>query len=430
MIRPKSKEFAARLTVLVAGDFLIGWAALRVAAEVRNRLADTPLHISAERIALYAGSLIVAMSLSGFYHARVTARARPSFITAVVIQIALVAMGGAALALPLSRTILLSVPVVELALLPLSRRVFAIVAPIRPRETILLGDAEDVRIALAGIRMAADRRLRVVEDGAPSLGDLETPAAAETLQQIEEVILVSPRADPSVRTSLLRIRGARGFLMLASHVDALLASRTRGWIGDLPLVSVAADCGHGLSAIVKRFVDVVLSALLLAASAPLWLAATLAILIDDGRPVLVRQKRLGLRGEPYGMWKFRSMRGDAESGGDDENRITRAGLLLRRYHLDELPQLLNVLAGDMSLVGPRPERPDLVAKIVQDVPDFDLRLLVRPGIAGLAQVSADYESRPEVKLRYDLMYMCNWSLWSDFQLMLRAVSTSLAGTGR
>jgi lipopolysaccharide/colanic/teichoic acid biosynthesis glycosyltransferase len=115
---------------------------------------------------------------------------------------------------------------------------------------------------------------------------------------------------------------------------------------------------------------------------------------------------------------------------EGQNRVTRSGALLRRYHLDELPQLLNVLWGDMSLVGPRPERPELVASILRDVPDFDLRSLVRPGIAGLAQVSSEYDTRPEVKLRYDLMYMCDWSVWLDFRLMLRAVSSSLAGTGR
>ena len=113
-----------------------------------------------------------------------------------------------------------------------------------------------------------------------------------------------------------------------------------------------------------------------------------------------------------------------------EGRVTRVGALLRRYHLDELPQLLNVFNGDMSLVGPRPERPELVERILHDVPDFDLRSLIRPGIAGLAQVSAEYETRPEVKLRYDLMYMCDWSIWLDFRLLLHAVSSSLAGTGR
>ena len=120
------------------------------------------------------------------------------------------------------------------------------------------------------------------------------------------------------------------------------------------------------------------------------------------------------------MWKLRSMR---------DGKATRVGSLMRRYHIDELPQLLNVITGDMSLVGPRPERPDIADTIQRDVPDFDLRCLVRPGIAGLAQVSSEYDTHPDVKLRYDLMYMCDWSLMLDFRLLLRSVSTSLSGSG-
>jgi lipopolysaccharide/colanic/teichoic acid biosynthesis glycosyltransferase len=209
--------------------------------------------------------------------------------------------------------------------------------------------------------------------------------------------------------------------MLASHADALLASRMLGWIGDQPLVEVGVSCGYGISAAVKRSIDIAGSVLLMIVTAPLSILSAIAIRLDDGGPIFIRQQRVGLGGESYGMWKFRSMADD---------RITRAGTLLRRYHLDELPQLLNVFSGDMSLVGPRPERPELVIEILRDVPDFDLRCLVRPGIAGLAQVSAEYDTRPEVKLRYDLMYMCDWSVWLDLRLMLRAVSTSLAGTGR
>jgi lipopolysaccharide/colanic/teichoic acid biosynthesis glycosyltransferase len=255
---------------------------------------------------------------------------------------------------------------------------------------------------------------------------------------VEEVIYVSPNADPRIRLELLRIRGPRGFLMLASHVDALIVSTMLGWIGDQPLVEVSIACGYGYAAAIKRAVDVAGSALLILLSSPLWLVIAVATLADSGRPVFIRQKRVGLGGVPYGMRKFRSMRGPADSQpprtldeiAAAEGRVTRVGALLRRYHLDELPQLINVFDGDMSLVGPRPERPELVERILRDVPDFDLRALVRPGIAGLAQVSGEYESRPEVKLRYDLMYMCDWSIWLDFRLLLHAVSSSLAGTGR
>lgn len=197
-----------------------------------------------------------------------------------------------------------------------------------------------------------------------------------------------------------------------------------------PLVEVAVSCGYGVNAAIKRAVDVTGALVLLIVSAPLWLVAAAAIWLEDRGAVIICQLRVGQRGEPYDMWKFRSMHAPSEAGQPNSARLTRIGALLRRYHVDELPQLLNVLLGDMSLVGPRPEQPELGAAITRSVPDFDLRAMVRPGIAGLAQVSAEYDARPEVKLRYDLMYMCDWSVWLDLRLLFRAVSSSLAGMGR
>jgi lipopolysaccharide/colanic/teichoic acid biosynthesis glycosyltransferase len=444
MIRPRSKERALRIAVLVAGDFMIGWGALYAAVALRRNVsfAFTKALLPPEKFALdppivilFSLSLIVALALSGFYRDRVTPRTRPSIITALVIQAALVAMGGTALVRPLPRTVVAAVPIFELIVLPLWRRLLRAIAPIRPRETILLGDRPDVDDALAGLHAAGDQRIRVSASASPRLDQIADPATQALLRDVEEVILVSPDAEPRLRLELLRIRGPRGFLMLASHVDALLASRMRGWIGDQPLVEVAVSCGYGFSAAVKRSIDVVGATLLIIVSAPLWIVASIAVWLDDRRPVLIRQQRVGIGGAPYGMWKFRSMRGPADAeplaGSQVPNeRLTRSGALLRRYHVDELPQLINVLSGDMSLVGPRPERPELVARILRDVPDFDLRSLVRPGIAGLAQVSAEYDTRPEVKLRYDLTYMCDWSVWLDLRLLVRAVSSSLAGTGR
>lgn len=445
MIRPRSKERAFRWSVLVAGDLLIGAGALYAAVEIRRNvaLAFTKSLLPAENfaldlpmLALFAGSLVAALALSGFYHDRVTPRTRPSVITAVVIQVALVALGATALVRPLPRTILIAVALFEILALPLWRRILRRLAPVRPRETILVGERHDIEEALAGLRFAVDQRIRVIEKIELRDGECD-PEARTRVREAEEVICVSPDAEARVRLELLRIRGPRGFLMLASHADALLASPILGWIGDQPLVEVAVGCGYGISAAVKRAIDISVAGLLIILTAPAWLAIAVAIWIDGRRPVFIRQTRVGLGGEPFGMWKFRSMRGPAEPevGAEREellrarSRITRVGALLRPYHLDELPQLLNVLLGDMSLVGPRPERPELVADILREVPDFDLRCLVRPGIAGLAQVSAEYDTRPEVKLRYDLMYMCDWSVWLDLRLMLRAVSSSLSGTG-
>jgi lipopolysaccharide/colanic/teichoic acid biosynthesis glycosyltransferase len=446
MIRPRSKERWFRTAIVIVSDFLIGWGALFAIVELRRNfnltftkslLPVSKFELDAPIVLLFALSLVCALALSGFYHDRVTPRTRPSLVTALVIQAALVAIGATLLVRPLPRTVMFAVPLFELVALPLWRRLLRAVAPIRPRQTILAGDPSDLEHAMAGLRFAGGSRVAIIEEMSLRLDELADPARRARLREAEEVICVSPDSDSRVRLELLRIRGPRGFLMLASHADALLASTMFGWIGDQPLVEVAVSCGHGFSAVAKRSIDIAVSSLLIVAAMPVWLVVAIAIWLDDRGPILIRQQRVGLGGVPYGMWKFRSMRGPVEPEPSARRedlvaakaRITRTGAFLRPYHIDELPQLLNVLTGDMSLVGPRPERPELTAAILREVPDFDLRSLVRPGIAGLAQVSSEYDTRPEVKLRYDLMYMCDWSIWLDVRLMLRAISSSLAGTG-
>jgi lipopolysaccharide/colanic/teichoic acid biosynthesis glycosyltransferase len=427
MIRPSSREAALRQALAIAGDFAVAWGALGAITWVRRHV---PLELTSgllppgkfalgpEIVVLFTGSFVAALGLAGFYRQRITPRTRPLIAAALVIQLALLAIAGIVLALPLPRTILLGVLLGEALLFALWRALLARTFPIRPRETVIVGATADVGDAVELLAHGRDRRLCVT--GALDLDTLHLAEARRTLRDAEEVICVSPDTSPRLRLELLRIRGPRGYLLLASHADALLSSRVLGWIGDQPLVEIAVGCGYGISAAVKRAVDVALGSIALLATAPLFAAAALAIWLEDRRPVLIRQQRVGRAGVPFAMWKFRSMRG---------GRATRAGSWMRRYRVDELPQLLNVLSGDMSLVGPRPERPELVEQILSEVPDFDLRSLVRPGIAGLAQVAAEYDTRPEVKLRYDLTYMCGWSLWLDLRLLLRGVATSLSGNG-
>ncbi|HEX6094977.1 MAG TPA: sugar transferase [Thermoanaerobaculia bacterium] len=427
MIRPSSKEAGLRTAAALVGDFLIAWGSVALLVLIRRSvpLAFTRSLLPPEKFALtpsvvllFAGSLVIALGLSGFYRQRITPRTRPVLLTALFIQLAIVTLAGTALAQPLPRTIVFAVPLLEALALPLWRMLLRGAVPVRPRGTVLVGDERDVDAAMTSLRDTGDTRVRVVAWAAPA--QLQDPAIRTCVREAEEVILVSTDGDPRLRLELLRVRGPRGYLLLASHADALLTSSVFGWIGDQPLVEIAVGCGYGMSAAIKRAIDIVLGAVLVVVAAPLWIVAALAIWLEDRGPVLLRQERVGRGGVPFGMWKFRSMRDD---------RVTRAGALLRRYRVDELPQLVNVLTGDMSLVGPRPERPQIVARILTEVPDFDLRSLVRPGIAGLAQVSSEYETRPEVKLRYDLTYMCDWSLWLDLRLLLRSVSTSLSGSG-
>jgi lipopolysaccharide/colanic/teichoic acid biosynthesis glycosyltransferase len=447
MIRPSSKEHFARGVLLVSGDFLIAWGALAAVIFIRREVPlwftrsllppeNQPLDLTA--VVLFAGSFIAALALSGFYRRRVMPRERPLIATALVLQAAMVAVGGALVERPLARTVLLGVLLLEAIALPAWRTLVRLALPIRPRDTILVGDASHARSALAALATTDDVRIRVTgwvgppeesfDAGVPYAGSPGDPAVQERLREVEEVIFVHPEASPASRLELLRIRGPRGYLLLASHADALLTSTMLGWVGDQPLIEISIGCGYGVRAVVKRVTDVALGSALAILAAPIMVFAALAIRLDDGGPVLIRQRRVGRGGVPFAMWKFRSMTAP-RAGDEDGIGVTRVGGLLRRYRIDELPQLLNVLAGDMSLVGPRPERPEIVARIVADLPEFELRNLVRPGIAGLAQVSAKYDSPPAVKLRYDLSYMCDWSLRLDLRLLLSSVSASLAGSG-
>ena len=185
----------------------------------------------------------------------------------------------------------------------------------------------------------------------------------------------------------------------------------------------------------KRPFDLALAALALVLPGPLWLALggaiALAIRIESGGPVLYRQARLGRDARVFRMLKFRTMVENAEERTGPvlaawrDARSTAVGRVLRRYHLDELPQVVNVLRGEMSLVGPRPERPALAGWIGRTVPGFEGRLRVRPGIAGLAQWRADYTIHPRHKLRYDNLYIARMSPWLDLRLCAACVCTTL-----
>ena len=164
---------------------------------------------------------------------------------------------------------------------------------------------------------------------------------------------------------------------------------------------------------------------------PLWLLLwgilPLAIWLTDRGPIFYMQVRVGLNGKPFRIIKFRTMLVDAERGtgpvwaAPNDRRTTRIGRFLRRFRLDEMPQIINIWKGDMSLVGPRPERPELVEEFSKTIPNFGRRLRVRPGFAGLAQVRGRYATRPRDKLRYDNLYIEKMGPWFDIKLLLLAV---------
>lgn len=188
----------------------------------------------------------------------------------------------------------------------------------------------------------------------------------------------------------------------------------------------------------KRGADILLASLLLLLTLPLMLLAALLIWLDDRGPVLYVQTRSGLMAQCFRLYKLRTMRQadpDAPASwtapGDD--RITRVGTLLRRVRLDELPQLLNVLRGDMSLIGPRPERPELEQELEQRIPHYRKRHWMPPGLSGWAQVCAPYASsveEAEIKLSYDLYYLRHWGTGLDLLTLLKTIKTVLKASGR
>lgn len=194
---------------------------------------------------------------------------------------------------------------------------------------------------------------------------------------------------------------------------------------------------HGFEGKLKRTLDVSVAGVGLLVASPLMILVALAIRTTSRGPALFRQERVGLRGETYTILKFRSMRLDAEQNGaewaqEDDPRSTWLGSWLRKSHLDELPQLLNVLWGDMTLVGPRPERPEFVEQLRKQIPYYDLRHTMKPGVTGWAQVRHPYAASVDdtaAKLEYDLYYIRHKSFLWDLRILLRTLTVVFARRG-
>jgi sugar transferase (PEP-CTERM system associated) len=197
--------------------------------------------------------------------------------------------------------------------------------------------------------------------------------------------------------------------------------------------------GHGITRdVIKRFFDVFVSMALIVATLPLLVIAMVAIVLESGWPILYSQERVGQGGRRFFIYKLRTMRQDAEADGTPrwagvgDKRVTRIGAVLRKTRIDELPQLWNVLKGDMSFVGPRPERPFFVEQLTERIPFYDVRHSVKPGVTGWAQVRYPYGASIDdgmFKLQYDLYYVKNHSLFLDLMILVETLQVVLLGKG-
>jgi sugar transferase (PEP-CTERM system associated) len=263
---------------------------------------------------------------------------------------------------------------------------------------------------------------------------------AIALEADEIVIALSERRGGSMPMRELldcRLNGIR-VLDLASHFEKTL--------GQIRLDSLYAGWlifGEGFSqgavrSLVKRVFDIIASLILLILAAPVMVVTALAIGLETGFPLLYRQERVGYNGRLFNVIKFRSMRQDAEKHGkpvwatSSDDRVTKVGRIIRKLRIDELPQLYCVLKGDMSLVGPRPERPFFVDQLTREIPFYAVRHSVKPGLTGWAQVCYHYGASTEdaaAKLQYDLYYVKNHSLFLDLVVLFETVGVVLTGKG-
>jgi Undecaprenyl-phosphate glucose phosphotransferase len=265
--------------------------------------------------------------------------------------------------------------------------------------------------------------------GVPVLGGIDDIPELIKEHEIEEVIIGRPElAHQEVLAIISRCeRGQVGIKIFPDLFQIIATELSIGDLGGLPLLTVRDVALRGWKLTLKRTVDLLGSAVGLIFLSPILMLVAVIIKLDSPGPVFYAQERMGLDANPFWCLKFRSMRTDAEKHGpgwttEADPRVTRLGRFIRRFSIDELPQLINVFVGDMSLVGPRPERPVYVSQFRRSIPRYMDRHREKAGMTGWAQVNGlRGDTSIAERTKYDLWYIENWSLWLDFKIMLRTV---------
>ena len=307
---------------------------------------------------------------------------------------------------------------------------------------LIVGAGESGRIVLEKIRHAPELGYRVVgfvdddpQDalplGAPVLGTLADVPPLIGRLHVSELIIAAPRLEQRDVLELVAscAREHVNVKLFPDIVQIMSTEVTTSELTGLPMVQIRDVALRGWNLALKRAMDILVSAVALVLLSPLLMAIALAVKLAGGAgPVFYTQERVGLDGRPFQLVKFRSMRADAEAqtgpvwATPDDRRRTRIGTFIRRWSLDELPQLVNVLVGEMSLVGPRPERPHFVEQFSQIVPRYAERHNEKAGMTGWAQVNGlRGQTSISERTKYDVFYVENWSLAFDVKILLKTI---------
>ena len=336
------------------------------------------------------------------------------------------------------KTILILTGVISIPLLHSWRRFFFrfFARETQQRGTLLIGSQSTLELVIEELVSKPHLGYRLTGTLTPDEALHYTPSSDTQLVAIERNISANPE--------LYR----HYFSLLGSGIEVMdLAKFAEKISGKIPIEAIDESwfieyCGHTESRsydVLKSIIDCLVSVILIIVMTPVYLLLLPLLLIVHGRPIFYKQTRTGLNNKPFVLYKLRSMVVDAEKSGAQwakpgDARITTLGKFLRKTRLDELPQLINILKGEMSLVGPRPERPEIIeSKLAPSIPFYNLRHLVKPGATGWAQVTFRYGFSQEdtvEKLQYDLFYVKNKSLWLDAIVIIKTIKTVLTGAGQ
>ncbi len=321
-------------------------------------------------------------------------------------------------------------------------------ANVAVERVLFIGTPEDIEAALASVRQNGLKRdcsiigAVLSHNGVDEVGGVKVLGKIKDISDIvkdyaiNRIIIVSPinyrkfveeiheKIDRDIRIEIV-----------PGIYEILIGKPDYALIADIPLIKIVREDPPEWYSLAKRIMDIAIALTLIVTTFPIWILAGIAIKLTSPGPIFYKQKRVGQNGRVFTIWKFRTMVNDAEKdsgprfASKEDNRITPVGKILRKYRIDELPQLLNVIKGEMSMVGPRPERVEFVRQFEKEIPFYHERHKVKPGITGLAQVWGNYSTSPGIKLKYDLIYIYNRSILLDLEILLKTAKVVLQGTG-
>ncbi len=286
-----------------------------------------------------------------------------------------------------------------------------------------------------------DKNSTLTYKNLPLLGALDEIERIVNKEKIQEIIFaIKGNSKKKVMDVVHQCNGLPvNFKIVPDLYDIVMGQVRTNQIYGFPLIDIMPQFMPEWERKIKRLMDIIISSAILIIFSPIWLLIALAIRLESPGPILYKQQRVGKDGKIFTIYKFRSMVHGAESetgprwAARQDPRVTRVGKIIRKPRLDEVPQFFNVLKGEMSLIGPRPERPYFVEKFKNQIPFYTHRLKVQPGITGWAQIKGEYDTSLEnvkTKLQYDLFYLENMSLRMDLKILLNTIYVMLIGKGQ